>query len=33
VPFTSKAADAGSMPIEAGTQDIQATATVTYAAS
>jgi uncharacterized protein YggE len=33
VPFTSKAADASSMPIEAGTQDIQATATVTYAAS
>jgi uncharacterized protein YggE len=33
IPYATKTADAGSMPIEAGTQDVQATVTVTYAAS
>jgi uncharacterized protein YggE len=33
IPMAAKAADSASVPVEAGTQDIQATATVTYAAS
>jgi hypothetical protein len=32
IPMTSKLADSSSLPVEPGTQEIQATATVTYSA-